>query len=169
MSESSSCPSDWACFYFEQRESLLAYALALCGNLADAQDLVQDVLGKLAGRSAVVPQRAYVWRCLRNAAIDRRRRNASRPEAAGVVIEPAAVVDWSGIERGEIGELVRGALSRLTDAYREVIVLRAFCELPFREVATLLEQPLGTVTSSFRRGLDELRELLREHVEHVGR
>src|SRR5215203_223313 len=63
------------------RDRLYAAALALCGNRADAEDLVQDTYVTLLRRSRRLrggSELAYPMTMLRNAFIDERRRTARR-------------------------------------------------------------------------------------------
>lgn len=56
--------------------------------------------------------------------------------------------------------LVRSALAELPPAFREVIVLREFEELSYRDIAEVTGMPVGTVMSRLARGRDQLRERL---------
>ena len=49
-------------------------------------------------------------------------------------------------------ERLRAALERLPDAYREVVVLREFEDLEYKEIARVLDIPTGTVMSRLARG-----------------
>lgn len=161
---------DWAAFYVEHRRALSTYALALTRDPAAAQDLLQDVLLRLM-QEAPAPRhpRAYVLRCLRNRAIDLRRRAgpASLPlDAAGPALEAAPLPLFdpqraTTEQRDEI-DRVMAALQGLADEPREAIVLKIFAGLTFAEIAETLGKPLGTVTSHYERGLRRLRELLEE-------
>lgn len=62
-------------------------------------------------------------------------------------------------------DIVKRALSRMTPEFREVIVLYYTGQLPYEEVATLLELPVGTVRSRLHRGRAELKELLRPYFQ----
>jgi RNA polymerase sigma-70 factor (ECF subfamily) len=66
-----------------------------------------------------------------------------------------------GLERAEIGELLRDAVLTLPDHYREPLTL---CDLEgksYNEVASLLECPVGTVRSRLNRARSILLEKLR--------
>ena len=51
-------------------------------------------------------------------------------------------------------------LGRLDDDTRELIMLRFYSELSFKEIAALRSEPLGTALSKLHRGLKKLRQLM---------
>jgi DNA-directed RNA polymerase specialized sigma24 family protein len=68
-------------------------------------------------------------------------------------------------------ETIRGLVAALPDVFREVIVLREIDDLPYREIAEIVNTPVGTVMSRLARGRAMLREawLTAEQVgEHPG-
>ena len=60
----------------------------------------------------------------------------------------------------EDGRLVRQALERLPLAYREVIVLREFEDLSYKQIAGIVDIPIGTVMSRLGRGRKMLATML---------
>jgi RNA polymerase sigma-70 factor (ECF subfamily) len=61
--------------------------------------------------------------------------------------------------------LVNGALERLPEEFREVIVLRELEDLSYKEIATIAGIPIGTVMSRLARA----RKLLLQHLQNVPR
>lgn len=156
----------WAVFFVRHRAALTTYALALTGNEADAEDLIQDVLVRMI-RERREPEhaRAYVMRCMRNRLIDLHRSRAGRQRTTDGV----AFLDTDSddlLERERV-ERIRAALSSLSDEQREVIVLKTYCEMTLGEIAEILDQPPGTTASHYRRGIERLRDIYRVEVDHV--
>ena len=63
-------------------------------------------------------------------------------------------------QSGEQGRLLRAALELLTSDERRAIETAFFSELTYEEVATRLQQPIGTVKTRIRSGLGKLRQAL---------
>ena len=57
---------------------------------------------------------------------------------------------------------VAAALRSLRQVQRATVILRFFEDLPYAEIAGLLDRPLGTVKSAIHRALERLRPLLEE-------
>ena len=60
-------------------------------------------------------------------------------------------------------EWVVTELGRLDIDQRSVIALHYYLDLPMREVAEILDIPFGTAASRLHRGLENLRNAMREH------
>lgn len=160
----------WAEFFLAEHHAMTIYALALAGNAADAQDLIQDVLVRMvAEERRVHDAKAYVLRCLRNLAFDRRRTTANRPAPASPHGNEVAFLadNDADLDGRESLARLRTALEQLGPDQREVIVLKSYCELTFRQIAETLGQPIGTVASTYRRGLEALRALYSQGEAHV--
>jgi RNA polymerase sigma-70 factor, ECF subfamily len=149
-----------------------AYNLArwLTCNQLDAEDIVQEAYLRafryfpgFRGGDA----RAWLLRIVRNTyytwlpASRRFRDNAEFDEnsfpADSSFLNPEELV-----LQNDSGLLVRKALERLTANYREVLVLREFEGLSYKEIADITGMPAGTVMSSLSRARVRLRQVLTE-------
>jgi RNA polymerase sigma-70 factor (ECF subfamily) len=61
---------------------------------------------------------------------------------------------------GENIDKLQRQLSRLDDDTKELIVLRFYSGLSFKEIAAMRSEPIGTTLSKLHRGLKRLRELM---------
>jgi RNA polymerase sigma-70 factor (ECF subfamily) len=65
-------------------------------------------------------------------------------------------------------EALSQAIRDLPAAEREVLLLRAIGEFKYRDIAEILQIPLGTVMSNLARSRTRLRQRLIEHAKHIG-
>lgn len=133
-----------------------ALAVTRCGGMAE--DAVHNAF-QSAFQLKRKPDnfRAYVYRSVRNAAIDLVRNDSrTEPISADMIFEiPAA--QSSELESREFLEHLSKALEKLSPDERETIVQHLAAHLTFQEIATLRDRPLGTVTSWYRRGIKNLK------------
>jgi RNA polymerase sigma-70 factor (ECF subfamily) len=67
----------------------------------------------------------------------------------------------------EVGETVHAALGKLSPELREAVILRDLQDMDYREIATVLKVPEGTVKSRINRGRAELARLLQRTYRQV--
>ena len=143
--------------------ALRRYAASLLRQTQDADDLVQDclvrALDKLPSRNAEVPVKPWLFAILHNLFINRWRkarrwaRILSDPGPDTPEIPVEASQEWSIAQR----DLLRG-LHGLPEGQRQVLLLVGVEGLEYREVAMILDIPIGTVMSRLSRARDGLRD-----------
>jgi RNA polymerase sigma-70 factor (ECF subfamily) len=153
---------------------LLSVARRFLGNNEDAQDAVQDAFIRAFKAIHTFEARAqlYTWlhRILVNTALMKLRERRRRPTESIEDMLPAystdghqavASRDWSDalLERKETA-VVREAIERLPDQYREVLVLRDIEEKDTAETAALLGTSSNVVKVRLHRARQALRNLL---------
>jgi RNA polymerase sigma-70 factor (sigma-E family) len=156
-------------FVASSAERLLRTAYLVVWDRAEAEDLVQECLLRVARRwSRVRSMRqpeGYARRILINLALDRadarahRRGELEPPDGGRFVdlVDEASSRDLEAIERK--AELL-AAIATLAPRQRVVLVLRYFEDLPEAQVAEILGCSLGTVKSTASRALTRLRQAL---------
>ena len=137
---------------------LLGHARRLTQNVADSDDLVQaTVLRALSFANSFVPGTnlgAWLHRVLESVFLSGCRRRTRERRALGALdVDPCA---WVRREHAppmsELSPPVEAALSKLPPCFGEVVRLVDVEELSYRDAATRLEVPLGTVMSRLHRG-----------------
>ncbi|HZQ17731.1 MAG TPA: sigma-70 family RNA polymerase sigma factor [Terriglobales bacterium] len=73
----------------------------------------------------------------------------------------------SGVKSRETREVVHSALQKLSPELREAVILRDLQDMDYREIATVLRVPEGTVKSRINRGRAELARLLQRTYRQV--
>jgi RNA polymerase sigma-70 factor (ECF subfamily) len=160
------------------RYSRLVFSLALrvVGERTLAEEITADTfvnVWRAATSFAEERGRVVAWlmSITRHRAIDELRRLKVRPEGSAVdlneaisAVESDGVDDLVGARRQR--ELVRTALTALPPPQREALELAYFGGLTQQEIADKTGQPLGTIKTRMRLGLQKLRdELLRLNVD----
>jgi RNA polymerase sigma-70 factor (ECF subfamily) len=153
-------------------ESVFRFAMWLIRDRTEAEDIVQETLTQaLQSFHRFQPgtnARAWVLTILRHIRSNRLRARHRRPEAVeaddrldalpAVEVTPQQVTD----------EEVLSALKALPPGFQEVIVLADVEGLSYKEIATVLEIPIGTVMSRIHRGRRLLRAALAEYAAAQG-
>lgn len=149
----------------ERGNWLMGIAIALTGNRADAEDLLQAALERLVRnqRRITVDAEAYLRRTLYNLAADGwRRRGLWRRKVPLLRTEQARAAAASTADAMATVDL-RDALVRLLlqlpPRQRAVIMLRYWEQFSAAEAAEVLGCSEGTVKSAASKGLRRLREL----------
>jgi len=148
-------------FYESHRQELFTYSLALTRNRESAEDAIHNAFQRLLRRgSAPSDLRPYVFRCVRNAAIDNLRQDKRREDG---IFDLPNDMDL-GPARGSGAELQQ-LLTHLSEDERETIVLKVLDEMTFQEIADLRNASINTVASWYRRGMEKLKALWMEEAK----
>ncbi len=148
----------------------------LRGDADEASDLVQDTFAQAwksfdryqSGTNA----RAWLYAILMNKSRHYHRRAATRKviplsdHGDDGLLDKVSSEPLSLEHIGDEGILA--ALDRLSDEHREVILLADVQEFSYREVAEILDIPIGTVMSRLSRGRAGLRSMLAGYAEEFG-
>jgi RNA polymerase sigma-70 factor (ECF subfamily) len=156
----------------EYLDGLYSYAMVLSRNHAEAEDLVQETyvraiqaMGRLRAGSNM---KSWLFTILRNIWFNQLRKRRNGPQmieidvgdgVADNIKEPSKDSHDLYVSRLE-AEQVRAAIHELPIEFREVILLREYEDLSYREIASVLHCPIGTVMSRLGRARARLRTLL---------
>lgn len=141
----------FSAIYTELKTPVFTVLLRLTGDRALAEDLLQEVFLKLYRQPPRAEKpRAYVFQMARNLAIDALRQRQPIEPLEELSVRPDTDLKLD-LER---------AFERLTVQERQLVALHLSAGLTFREVAAILERPLGTVLWQYRKAIEKLRNLL---------
>lgn len=148
----------------------------MVGDAHRGEDLAQDTFVRLfscrGGYRGTGKFGTYIRRIALNLCYDELRRMKRRGElplecgedqgfaAVGCLMAPEPSPEHQLVQQ-EQAEWVRNALSRLSEPYRSVVVLRHYEGMKFREIAEVLEVPEGTVKSRMAEALTQLSRILK--------
>jgi RNA polymerase sigma-70 factor (ECF subfamily) len=157
--------------YNKYKRDMLSLSNALLRDLNAAEDVVHDVLisfvqsldeFKLTGSL-----KGYLLTCVANLSRDRIRAKKRQPHGLNGADTQASnygtPVDT--VILAEQLHRLRDAMAMLPYEQREAIVLHLQAGRTFKEIAGLLQTPIGTIQSRYRYGLDKLRALLNSEID----
>lgn len=160
-------PATIARWFDAHGRALVLYARQLLvGDMASAEDVVQDLFVKLLAQAGDggIPSppspAAWLHKCLHHACLDlhrsRRRRRDRERRAAGdrpawFEPHPDTLID---------ARHAQDAMESLPDAVRQVIALRIWSGLTLAEVADVIGLPISSVHDQYRRALSQVRSAI---------
>jgi RNA polymerase sigma-70 factor (ECF subfamily) len=159
---------------YEQSSALLfSLAFRILGDRESAADLLQDVYLEIwrkrmrydADRGSPM---AWMVTITRSRAIDRLRSRTAKGHGVTDPIENSPAVQLADGNPGpletsagnETRSLVGRALAELPEAHRKALELAFYQGLSHSEIATQLNEPLGTIKTRIKLGMDKLRTVL---------
>lgn len=172
-----------ATLYDKYSASMFALAVRMVGEGADAEDVVLDVFTQAwnsaglydTSRGSVL---GWLTTMTRTRALDfirARGRRAKAVEKAShsmgdepVAVAAAAASVADRVELDERAATVTAAMSVLSGQQRNAIELAFFEGLTHSEIATRLDEPLGTIKTRIRLGMQKLRDVLRSAPQEMG-
>lgn len=163
---------------------LYSAALRLTRNPPDAEDLLQETYLRafrgFAGFEEGTNLRAWMYRILTNTFINSYRKKQREP----ITVQDEDIEDWylydrlagSGVEASAESEVldripdeeVQRALEALPEGFRMAVLLADVEGFSYKEIAEIMDVPIGTVMSRLHRGRKALQKALWETVQERG-
>ena len=146
--------------YDQHGPALVAYASGFVPDAAAAEDVVHQVFLRLLSAELIKPDMpiAYVYRAVRNAALNARRSNLRL-----ATLDVQKNVFWHRGGNQEAALTLEKALAELPEEQREVVVMRVWSGMTLEEIAAAVDAPLNTIASRYRYALDKLRKHLKPY------
>jgi RNA polymerase sigma-70 factor (ECF subfamily) len=171
----------------EHMDSLYAGALRMTRNPADAEDLVQETYLRayrgFGGFEEGTNLKAWLFRILTNTFINRYRQQKRRPDETDLddvedfyLYRRLGGIDEARISKSAEDTLlelftddeVKEALESLPEGFRMAVLLADVEGFAYKEIAEILDIPIGTVMSRLHRGRKALQKRLYEFAVERG-
>jgi RNA polymerase sigma-70 factor, ECF subfamily len=155
---------------------VFALAQSRCRNHDVAEEITQSVLATLAAKLGGGEYQeqgrfeSWLFRMAMNRVRDHVRREKRRPvelevlDQDGTGPEIRERTQQASIDTAELDRL-RMAMERLSEADREIVELRHHGQMNFKDMADLLDEPMGTLLARHHRALRKLKELMEAETE----
>ncbi len=166
---------------------LYSAALRMTRNPADAEDVVQETFLKAyrayASFEAGTNLKAWLYRILTNTYINRYRKQSRRPDEVDLgevedlylyrKISAANTPDSlksaeEAVLEGLVDEDVKAAVEALPERFRMPVLLADVEGFSYKEIAEIMDVPIGTVMSRLHRGRKQLQKALWKFAEERG-
>jgi len=173
-------PEDFNALVRRYERELFRYLARYLGDKSLADDVFQNTFLQVHLKRGLYesgrPVRPWIYSIATHQAVDALRKVGRHPtvsldlRTSNSESDPSALVDLlvsetpgplANLQGEERKEWVRQAIEKLPDALRQTLVLAYFQDLKYREIAEILDIPVGTVKSRLHAALTKLQDLAR--------
>ncbi|MBX3364490.1 MAG: sigma-70 family RNA polymerase sigma factor [Phycisphaeraceae bacterium] len=164
----------------EHLDSVFRMALHLARNQTEAEDIVQEVFARAfrptsiqgfqPGEDPPTAMRAWLFTITHNVFLTRLKQASRRATPVADFFdatdnqpppdEPPPLYDGQTLDWEQVDSRIKTAIDDLKPEFREVLLMWAVEGLKYREIAAILDVPIGTIMSRLHRA----RKILTDHL-----
>ena len=149
------------------KNPLYGYICSLLRNRSDADDVFQETFVTLLHLGEklfkIKYPKTYIYRIARNKAFDLMKKYKKEPVSLeSLLVEPSEEVFPKWINK----EMLNWALGKISEKEKEIIILKIYDQMTFKEIAKVTGSLLPTVAARYLRGMKKLKTLLEKNYEN---
>ena len=168
MGQDENSTDAWHKWIVENQAKCLLYARQQSRSEADAQDILQEAILSLWQDSqenspTELPSAGKVFTAIRFRALNRGRGQdrRNRREKEYMYLEYKSAFQEQLSPTGDELQLLTQAIRTLPEAQAEVLTLKIWGELTFREISDICQCSINTITARYRQALEKLQKTLK--------
>jgi RNA polymerase sigma factor (sigma-70 family) len=156
--------------YHQYERLVFKNAYLITGSRDEAQDVLQQVFVSVwKSRRTFNPDKGKLTTWLHRITVNECMKKSHRPEPVAAIFANMRIMDTvedpgDMLMKHEQYEKLIGAINKLDQKHRAILVLRYFNDLSYEDIARTSGIPLGTVKSRINNGLKMLRVQMSEQV-----
>ncbi len=155
--------------YRRHSPRIYRYCHKILGHREEAEDVFQETFVKFytsaSSERSMTNVPAFLFRIARNLSLNRKRDQVYLESLEG--LEIGFNPDF-GFERDELLNLIAQAVESLSFDYREAFVLREYEDMPYDQIAELIDSTINTVRSRVFRARQQIRKILSLQIKELG-
>lgn len=149
--------------YMQTKRGVYAFLYSYFNNRSDCEDAMQTVYLKIKTHVSQYERgtngTAWILQIAKNTALNEIRASANRKKLQSVGDNCQA----DAFESVALKDSLTSAMKRvLNDEEQRIVVLHAVWDYKHKEIAEMLDCPIGTVTSKYKRAIDKMKSALKE-------
>lgn len=155
--------------YYSTYKQLYAFVLSMTANSYDTDDIVQETYLKVKSAAHLYQPEgkvlSWIFKIAQNQTrmMWRKTKKAAFNEFGDDINEK---ITFGGIYNVEDREMLKSAFNILSEEEIQIVTLHLVSGFKHREISDLLELPLATVLSKYRRGLKKMKKYLKEEYHY---
>jgi RNA polymerase sigma-70 factor, ECF subfamily len=152
--------TDFSALYKKYAPDVFRFSLYLSGNRADAEDITSETFARAwasAGRIEMTSVKGYLFTIARNLFLQGLRKKGRSVELSDDLRDPQAS-PYAQAEQKQEYQAVIAELQKLSEIDRAALLMRAFDDVAYEDIARALGIPLATVKVKIHRARLKLAE-----------
>lgn len=145
--------------------SLYGYFYRLCGNAATSNDLLSELFVKLVEKIGSYKGgsfRKWLYTVASNIFYDKLRFQFRQKKLLDGKSDTLRYQRFESDEVFDVKDEIQTYMARLDDDTAEILMMRFYSGLSFKELADVRKEPIGTTLSKVHRGLKKLRNMMED-------